>query len=131
MSLINSLEPKLGHWAIPSLLRITAVLQLGVFLLGKQTPEFTERLTLVPALVFKGEVWRLRNSGKLGDEIRAAQGYAAAVAYPDAPPDAWRWHGIMLLKSGRQQDAKAAFARYLQLAPNAPDAALVRQMMIS
>jgi hypothetical protein len=27
-------------------------------------------------------------------------------------------------------EAQAAFARYLQLAPNAPDAALVRQMMI-
>ncbi len=35
----------------------------------------------------------------------------------------------MLLKQGRQVEARAAFARYLQLAPNAPDAALVRQMM--
>ena len=78
---------------------------------------------------YEGEVWRLRNSSKLGDETRAAQGYAAAVAYPDAPPDAWRWHGIMLLKSGKRLEAHAAFARYLQLAPNAPDAALVRQMM--
>ena len=78
---------------------------------------------------YEGEVWRLRNSSKLGDDTRAAQGYAAAVAYPDAPPDAWRWHGIMLLKSGKRLEAHAAFARYLQLAPNAPDAALVRQMM--
>jgi len=80
---------------------------------------------------YEGEVWRLRNSNKMGDEARAAQGYAAAIAYPDAPPDAWRWHGIMLLKHGRQSEARAAFARYLQLAPNAPDAALVRQMMSS
>jgi beta-barrel assembly-enhancing protease len=78
---------------------------------------------------YEGEVWRLRNSQKMGDEARAAQGYAAAVGYPDAPPDAWRWHGIMLTKQGRQGEARAAFARYLQLAPNAPDAALVRQMM--
>ena len=78
---------------------------------------------------YEGEVWRLRNSQSKGDEARAAQGYAAAILYPDAPPDAWRWHGIMLLKSGRQGEARAAFARYLQLAPNAPDAALVRQMM--
>ena len=49
--------------------------------------------------------------------------------YADAPADAWRWHGIMLLKQGRQGEARAAFARYLQLSPNAPDAALVRQMM--
>lgn len=77
----------------------------------------------------EGEIWRLRNSQKQNDEARAAQGYAAAVAYPDAPPDAWRWHGIMLLKAGRGVEARAAFARYLQMAPNAPDAALVRQMM--
>jgi len=78
---------------------------------------------------YEGEIWRLRNSNSRGDEPRAAQSYAAAVMYPDAPPDAWRWHGIMLLKQGRQFEARAAFARYLQLSPNAPDAALVRQMM--
>ena len=78
---------------------------------------------------YEGEIWRLRNSQSREDEARAAQGYAAAVLYPDAPPDAWRWHGVMLLKQGRQAEARAAFARYLQLSPNAPDAALVRQMM--
>ena len=75
----------------------------------------------------EGEIWRLRN--RSGDEARAAQGYAAAILYPDAPADAWRWHGIMLLKQGRRGEAQAAFARYLQMAPNAPDAPLVRQMM--
>jgi predicted Zn-dependent protease len=77
----------------------------------------------------EAEVWRLRNSK--GDDARSAQGYAAAILYPDAPPDAWRWHGIMLQKQGRPGEARAAFARYLTLAPNAPDAAFVRQMMVS
>jgi predicted Zn-dependent protease len=75
----------------------------------------------------EAEIWRLRN--RRDDDIRAAQGYAAAIVYPDAPPDAWRWHGIMLLKQGRTGEARLAFARYLQMAPNAPDAPLVRQMM--
>lgn len=75
----------------------------------------------------EGEIWRLRN--RTGDDIRAAQGYAAAILYLDAPPDAWRWHGIMLMKQGRTVEARSAFARYLQMAPNAPDAPLVRQMM--
>ena len=75
----------------------------------------------------EGEIWRLRN--RRDDEVRAAQGYAAAVAYPDAPADAWRWHGIMLMKQGRSTEARAAFARYLLMAPTAPDAAMVRQMM--
>ena len=77
----------------------------------------------------EGEIWRLRNSQSKDDETRAALGYAAAIAYPDAPPDAWRWHGVMLLKQGRAAEARAAFARYLQMSPNAPDAALVRQMV--
>ena len=75
----------------------------------------------------EAEVWRLRN--RTGDEARAAQGYAAAVRYPDAPADAWRWHGIMLTKAGRREEARAALSRYLALAPNAPDAAFVRQML--
>ena len=76
---------------------------------------------------YEGEVWRLRN--RPGDNIRAAQSYSAAVVYPDAPADAWRWHGISLMKQGRAAEAKAAFARYLTMKPDAPDAAWVRQMM--
>ena len=75
---------------------------------------------------YDGEVWRLRN--RPGDETRAEQSYAAAVAYPDAPADAWRWHGISLLKQGRAVEAKGAFERYLKMKPDAPDAAWVRQM---
>jgi predicted Zn-dependent protease len=75
---------------------------------------------------YEGEVWRLRN--RPGDELRANQSYAAAVAYPDAPADAWRWHGIALMKSGRAAEAKVAFRRYLTMKPDAPDAAWVRQM---
>jgi predicted Zn-dependent protease len=75
---------------------------------------------------YEGEVWRLRN--RPGDAQRADQGYAAAVVYPDAPADAWRWHGISLMKQGRPAEAKAAFARYLKMKPDAPDAPWVRQM---
>jgi predicted Zn-dependent protease len=78
---------------------------------------------------YEGEVWRLRNRSRLGDDVRAAQSYAAAVVYPDAPADAWRWHGIALLKEGRTGEAKAAFSKYLTMKPDAPDAAWVRQMI--
>ena len=76
---------------------------------------------------YDGEIWRLRN--RPGDEARAAQSYAAAVLYPDAPAEAFRWHGVELLKNGRTGEAKAAFARYLTMKPDAPDAAWVRQMV--
>jgi predicted Zn-dependent protease len=77
----------------------------------------------------EAEIYRLRN--RRGDDIRAAQGYAVAVQYADAPADAWRWHGIMLTKAGRRDEARAALGRYLALSPNAPDAAFVRQMLAS
>jgi len=76
---------------------------------------------------YEGEVWRLRN--RRGDDVRAGQSYAAAVGYPDAPADAWRWHGISLMKAGRGAEAKSAFARYLTMKPDAADAAWVRQMI--
>jgi predicted Zn-dependent protease len=76
---------------------------------------------------YEGEVWRLRN--RVGDDARAAQSYAVAVAYPDAPPEAWRSHGLALLREGRSGEAKSALARYLQMKPAAPDAPFIRQMI--
>jgi len=76
---------------------------------------------------YEAEIWRLRSRG--GDDFYAAQGYAAAVQYPDAPADAWRWHGLMLQKSGRIAEARNAYNRYLAMAPNAPDAPFIRQQL--
>jgi len=76
---------------------------------------------------YEAEVWRLRN--RHGDDLRAAQGYAVAVLYPDAPPEAWRWHGLSLMKQGRQAEARVALSRYLAMQPNAPDAPFIRQMI--
>jgi beta-barrel assembly-enhancing protease len=73
----------------------------------------------------EGEVWRLR--GAPGDKQRAAYSYAAAIAYPDAPPEAWRAHGYELLRLGRPEEGRAALKRYLSLAPRAPDAPMVAQ----
>jgi predicted Zn-dependent protease len=76
---------------------------------------------------YEGEVWRLRN--RKGDQQRAEQSYAIAVAYPDAPPDAWRWHGLALIKQGRTSEARSALSRYLSMKPDAVDAAYIRQMI--
>ena len=76
---------------------------------------------------YEGEVWRLRN--REGDSERAAQSYAVAVAYPDAPAEAWRWHGLELIKQGRAGEGKAALARYLKMNPGAADAPFIRQMI--
>ena len=78
---------------------------------------------------YEGEVWRLRNRDSEGDRRRAEQSYAIAVAYPDAPAEAWRWHGVSLMKHGRHAEARAALSRYLSMKPNAADAPFVRQMI--
>jgi hypothetical protein len=77
---------------------------------------------------YEGENWRLR--GRPGDDLRASQSYSVAVAYPDAPADAWRWHGLSLLKQGRRVEGRTALTRYLAMQPNAPDAPFIRQMII-
>jgi beta-barrel assembly-enhancing protease len=73
---------------------------------------------------YEGEVWRLK--GDKGDAARAFAAYAAAVQFPDAPPEAWRAHGYELIKLGRRDEGKSALNRYLALAPQAKDAAMVR-----
>ena len=76
---------------------------------------------------YEAEVWRLRNHR--GDQERAAQGYAVATAYPDAPADAWRWHGLSLIKQGRGAEGRSALSHYLSMKPAAPDAPFIRQMV--
>lgn len=76
---------------------------------------------------YEGEVWRLRDLP--GDEGRAEVSYAAAVTYPDAPAEAWRWHGLALIKAGRRPDGRAALSHYLALKPDAPDAPWIRQLI--
>jgi hypothetical protein len=76
---------------------------------------------------YEGEVWRLRN--RPGDQARAEQSYSIAVAYPDAPADAWRWHGLSLIKQGRPSEGKAALSHYLSMKPGAVDAPMIRQMI--
>jgi predicted Zn-dependent protease len=76
---------------------------------------------------YEGEVWRLRN--RPGDERRAEQSYSIAVAYRDAPPEAWRWHGLSLIKEGRRAEARSALSHYLAMKPDAPDAPYIRQLI--
>jgi predicted Zn-dependent protease len=76
---------------------------------------------------YEGEIWRLR--GQKGDDVLAEQSYAAAVTLPGAPPEAWRAHGQQLIRSGRREEGNAALQRYLTLAPNAPDTAMIRHTL--
>jgi len=52
-----------------------------------------------------------------------------ATAEPDVPAEAFRDLGNALLKSNQMDEAKTAFKSYLTIAPNAPDAQLVKSMI--
>ena len=72
----------------------------------------------------EGEVYRLRNAD--GDDVKAADAFAASTALPDAPAEAWRAHGFALLKAGKTPEGREALNRYLTMKPDARDAGIVR-----
>ncbi len=73
---------------------------------------------------YLGEAYSLR--GGEGDAALAAEAYASAVQYPDPIPEAYRAHGYAEIKAGYKEDGHEALARYLELRPDAPDAAMTR-----
>lgn len=73
---------------------------------------------------FLGEA--LRRRGDAGDAAQAEAYYAEAVSLPGPPPAAFREHGMVLRAQGERAAAARAFTRYLELAPDAEDAAFIR-----
>ncbi len=77
------------------------------------------------ALFARGEVYRQREGE--GDLERATQDLRAATAAEQPPAEAFRSLGLVLRRRTDAAGATAAFDRYLALAPDAADAALIRQ----
>src|ERR1700746_3524506 len=59
MSWLNWLENRVGFLAIPRLIPAIALLNLFVYILFQLSPGYIQYLTLGPALVMRGQVWRL------------------------------------------------------------------------
>jgi beta-barrel assembly-enhancing protease len=76
-------------------------------------------------LYFRGETRRLR--AKPGDAALAQSDLEAALATGKEPAPAHRALGELHRSAGRADAARSSFERYLELAPEAPDAGLVRQ----
>lgn len=73
---------------------------------------------------FLGEARRLRGQGD--DVAQALADCEAALALDKPPAQAHRSIGLIHRQQGRKEEAVAAFERYVQAAPGAPDAGLVR-----
>jgi Zn-dependent protease with chaperone function len=78
---------------------------------------------------YRGEAFRKRRGD--GDGPRALEAYRTSVAYPDAPPVAWREYGDALRKAGDRAAAGEAFKTYLSRAPGADDRWLVESTLNS
>ena len=71
-----------------------------------------------------GEVYRLR--GRDGDDVKALERFESLATAPKAPVETWRSIGLVRRARGEPEDAARAFARYLELKPQADDAAIIR-----
>ena len=74
-----------------------------------------------------GELYRTRR--KDGDNDEALAAYERALSADDPPPETHRALGLMHRKAGERDKARAAFTRYLELAPEAKDAQMIRFMI--
>lgn len=72
---------------------------------------------------YRGEINRLRRGE--GDRERAVHHYTNAITHADAPAEAWRELGEYASRDGRNAEAAAYLAEYLERAPEAGDRALV------
>ena len=75
----------------------------------------------------KGEIYRLRDGE--GDAERALDAYNTAIGTTGAPPETYRSIVLVELKRGERQEAEKAFARYLELRPEASDAGGLRMIL--
>jgi predicted Zn-dependent protease len=78
-------------------------------------------------LHYRGEAYRLRADEN--DVHLALADYQAAIDSGNAPASTWRALGQTQLKLGQAQAGQQALHNYLNLAPQAPDSNLIKQML--
>ena len=86
------------------------------------------KIALAPALAdyrwARGEVYRLR--ARESDLDSAVADYLAAIADGGEPPDTHRGLGMIYRARHQSPEARTSFQRYLELAPEAPDSAMIK-----
>jgi predicted Zn-dependent protease len=120
----RAVRPFLAHWLELELSRrmYDSSVRVITDLRAQAEPELQATYAF-----FLGEAHRRRDGE--GDLARAHALYAEALALPDPPAAAHREHGLALRDQGQPEAAAASLRRYLELAPEAGDAAFVRQYL--
>jgi Zn-dependent protease with chaperone function len=77
----------------------------------------------------EGEIARKRVPQSDATVERALAAYALAIGLPDAPAATWREVGLLRRLRGESADAARAFQGYLERAPTAADAPLIRRYL--
>jgi beta-barrel assembly-enhancing protease len=90
----------------------------------------TRMIKLAPqadVLYARAEVYRLRATGN--DLDAALTDYHAAITQGAEPPEVYRGAGFIYRTRQQATEAKTSFQRYLELAPGAPDALMIKSYM--
>jgi predicted Zn-dependent protease len=119
-----AIRPFLQRWMEGELSRRTY--DTSIHVLGELKRDATPD-TVALATFYLGEAHRRRNKGD--DMTKAGQLYAEALTLPDPPAAAWREQGMLLRTQGDTAGATSALRNYLQAAPGAGDAALIRHYL--
>lgn len=87
----------------------------------------TRRLRYPSPAYWLGEAYRVR--GEDGDTARAIASLERATVQDAAGAPAWRALGLLRMKAGEHAEAARLFRRYLEIAPQAPEAGYVRHYL--
>lgn len=77
-------------------------------------------------LYARAELYRAR--GKGGDVVSAERFYRQSVAVDPALAESWKGLGLVLLRQGKAMEGRRMLRRYLDLAPEASDRAMIAAM---
>ena len=75
----------------------------------------------------RGELFRLRGNPR--DHVNAIDFYREAITLEPAKAESHRGLGLSLMKTGKVSEANIAFARYLEIRPEARDANMIRMLL--
>lgn len=119
-----AIRPFLERWMESELTLRTYDTTIQVF---KELKQDADAETAGLATFYLAEAHRRRN--KDDDMATAARLYAEALTLRGTPAAAWREHGMQLRASGDKAGAAVALRTYLDTAPQAGDAAVVRHYL--